>query len=82
MLPSSMAEMVDWEELKLEPGSYVDENLVGTQSDLLFSCTFRGRPGFLYFLVEHQTTVDPIMPLRIARYCLSVVEDWRKAHPS
>jgi predicted transposase/invertase (TIGR01784 family) len=67
--------------LKLEPGSYVDEKLSSAYSDLLFSCVFGSRPGRLYFLVEHQTQVPKLMALRVADYSLQILKDWVKGNP-
>ena len=73
-----LARTLDWSTLRLEPGSFVDEQLGGQCSDLLY--TFRGPeiPLGLYCLFEHQSTVDPDMPFRLLRYMVRIWEQWRK----
>jgi predicted transposase YdaD len=58
------------------PETFVDEWLIGRRSDVLFSARIGGRPGFLYLLVEHQSTVDPLMPYRVLRYMVRIWERW------
>ena len=77
-LPPHLADAVDWTTLQLEPGSFVDERLVGRATDLLYSARVRGEPVFLYFLFEHQSTVDPAMPFRLLGYMVRIWEVWRK----
>jgi predicted transposase YdaD len=55
------------------PGSFVDQALAGSHSDLLFSVELAGKPALLYLLCEHQSTVDPLMPLRMLGYVVRVL---------
>jgi predicted transposase YdaD len=72
---------LELQEVKLEPGSYVDEQLASSYSDLLYSGRLGGRAGLTYFLIEHQSTVYRMMALRINSYCLAALQDWVKSHP-
>ena len=82
VLPSHVVSEVDWESLRREPGSVVDPELRETESDLLFTARLRtGRPVLLYVLLEHQSSVDPWMALRMLRYVVRQVERWRQEHP-
>jgi predicted transposase YdaD len=81
-LPSHLVSAVDWDTLRPEPGSVVDPELRKTESDLLFSARLRtGRPLLLYVLLEHQSSVDRWMALRMLRYVVRWVELWRQQHP-
>ncbi|MFY0580743.1 Rpn family recombination-promoting nuclease/putative transposase [Cystobacter fuscus] len=40
-----------------------------------------GRPLLLYVLLEHQSTVNRWMALRMLRYVVRQVERWRQEHP-
>jgi hypothetical protein len=64
-LPSRLVRAIDWQTLKQEPASFVDERLAGSSSDLLYSARLRGEPVLLYCLFEHQSTVDADMPFRL-----------------
>lgn len=57
-LPLEVANHVDWHSMALEPGSFVDEHLVSSHSDLLFNATINQAPGLVYCLFEHQSSVD------------------------
>jgi hypothetical protein len=82
VLPPEVVSQVDWSTLRREPGSVVDPELKETQSDLLFSARLRsGRQLLLYILLEHQSSVDNWMALRMLRYVVRQAEHWRKEHP-
>ena len=74
LLPARLVERIDFSTLKLCSGSYVDEALAGSQSDLLFSVNISGKPSLLYILFEHQSGVDKLMPLRLLRYVVRILE--------
>jgi predicted transposase/invertase (TIGR01784 family) len=60
----------------------VDPELRQTETDLLFTARLRtGHPVLLYVLLEHQSTVDRWMALRMLRYVVRLVEHWRQEHP-
>lgn len=75
---SDVAAGIDWSELKLIPGSYVDESFKGSTSDLLFEAPLRGRPALIYILFEHQSRADPWMALRLLRYMVNIWERRRQ----
>jgi len=73
VLPAALAARVDFSTLTLCPGSYIDEVLSGSQSDLLFSAQISGKPAFIYVLFEHQSTPDKLMPLRLLSYVVRIL---------
>jgi predicted transposase/invertase (TIGR01784 family) len=78
-LPASIVSAIAWSELERESGSFVDPELAGRHSDLLFrTTTLRGEPVLLYLLVEHQSTNDPDMTLRVLIYLARILERFRK----
>lgn len=80
-LPAELVSQIDWSTLKSESGTFVDPELRKTQSDLLFSATFAGRPCLLYVLFEHQTQEDPLMALRLLRYMINIWWTFVRDHP-
>src|SRR5258708_34913460 len=76
ILPAEVSSAVQWNALKLVSGSFVDETLRQSESDLLYQVPLRenaeGAHGetslLLYLLFEHQSTKDRWMPLRLLRY--------------
>ncbi|MCX6880624.1 MAG: Rpn family recombination-promoting nuclease/putative transposase [Verrucomicrobia bacterium] len=47
-IPASIAGRIDWGQLRLEPGSFVDSHYRHTESDLLFSAPFGGAECLIY----------------------------------
>ncbi|HKY35150.1 MAG TPA: Rpn family recombination-promoting nuclease/putative transposase [Polyangiaceae bacterium] len=74
VLPAPLLALTDFSTLTLCAGSYVDEALAGSQSDLLFSVEVSGKPALLYVLFEHQSSADKLMPLRLLRYIVRILE--------
>ena len=74
LLPEALAQATDWSSLTLEPGSYIDEELVERQSDLLFRADIAGTEGRFYLLFEHQSEPDARMPFRLLRYMIRIWE--------
>jgi predicted transposase YdaD len=65
-LPAAIAARVDWATLKRDPGSHVDPDLRQRHGDLVFTARLHDGGAVLpYLLLEHQSTPDPWMPLRL-----------------
>ncbi len=73
-LPGALQERVDWTSLKLLDGSFVDENLRQSQTDLLYEVAYgeSAEPVWLYVLLEHQSTPDARMSFRMLKYCCRI----------
>ncbi|MBK8094409.1 MAG: Rpn family recombination-promoting nuclease/putative transposase [Verrucomicrobiaceae bacterium] len=67
-LPTQLVAAADWSTLALLPSSFVQQNLQQSHTDLLYHVQIGGREVLLYLLLEHQTSVDPLMPLRLLNY--------------
>jgi predicted transposase YdaD len=81
VLPPEVVARVDWSTLHHESASVVDPELRERQSDLLFSARLHGgQPPLLYFLLEHQSSVDRWMTFRMLRYVVRQLEHWRQQH--
>lgn len=68
VLPREVLAKTDLHSLKLEDGQFVDEELRGAESDLLFSVTVAGRPGFAYVLFEHLSSPQRLVQVRLLGY--------------
>jgi predicted transposase YdaD len=80
VLPEQATEALDWSALKLEPGTLVEPSFRDRHSDLLFLTEERGarsKPRFVYLLLEHQSTPDPDIELRLLGYMVRIWERWR-----
>ncbi|UFU07373.1 Rpn family recombination-promoting nuclease/putative transposase [Ruania halotolerans] len=60
-LPEQVTGRLDLDELRLELGSFVDEDMRERHTDLLFSTRLNGNPALVYVLVEHQSSPDQWM---------------------
>ena len=78
-LPAPLRRSLRWSTLKRHPSSFVDSDLRGAASDLLFEVA-HAEPGadqarlWLYLLFEHQSTPDYWLRLRLLGYCCRIWE--------
>ncbi len=77
-LPDELLKRLDFSSLKQEKSSFVDTILEEHYSDLVLSCSLDNKPGYLYFLVEHQSSPDMLLPLRMHKYVVMLLETWSK----
>ena len=71
-LPRDVSDKVHWDSLRLIDGTFIDDALRESETDLLFEAGYgdKVRPVRLYLLFEHQSTPDAWMPFRLLKYCL------------
>src|SRR5215470_11020279 len=82
LLPAALRELIAWDTLHGESGSFVDPALADQHSDLLFSARLRTDAAeLIYVLLEHQSSTDPAMPLRTLSYRTRVWNRCRKERP-
>ncbi len=81
VLPAGVAGRLNLDQLARVSGSFVDDALRWRHSDLLFTAPVDGREAFLYILVEHQSSTDPLMPFRMLRYVVRIWERYIGDHP-
>jgi predicted transposase/invertase (TIGR01784 family) len=81
VLPSDLSARLEWSALRPVPASFVDEHLSARHADLLFAVPYEGREAFLYVLLEHQSSNDPLMAFRLLRYVVRIWESFLAAHP-
>ena len=81
-LPADTTQHLDLATLQLQPGTFVDEELRRAETDVLFEVRHEsGWPVFVYLLVEHQSTVDFWLRLRLLRYQSRIWERERVRRP-
>ena len=74
VLPQDLAARIDLDGLVLQEGTFVDEVLRHRQTDVLFATTVSGRDAYLYVLIEHQSSPDPLMAFRMLVYMVRIWE--------
>ena len=85
-LPAALARRFRWSTLRRIPGSFVNRELRGLVTDLLFEVRTTvggGKAGrqWLCLLFEHQSRPDRWMALRMMSYCCRIWEAGRESHP-
>ena len=77
-LPVAIKNQVQLHSLKLQGNSYIGDDLRMQVTDLLFNANFNEKSGYIYLLVEHQSKPEKLMPLRILKYMIAIMEDHLK----
>ena len=82
LLAPEFVSTIDWSTLAVEPGTYVDQALGETRSDLLFSArlTASRERVLVYLLFEHRSSPEPKMALRLLGYMVSIWERFADQH--
>ena len=73
-LPAPFLAICELDSLQLVSGSFVEEDLRASYSDILYSLRTRHGPGYVYALIEHQSTPDKLMAFRLLRYGLAAMQ--------
>ena len=79
-LPAELCAVVNFNHLVLQPRS--QSNAVRRESivDLLFKTYIAGKESYIYLLLEHQSTPDPLMAFRVIEYTINAIRDHLKKH--
>ena len=73
-LPAELRAICDLSTLKLESGSFVEDDLRQYFSDVLYSLKTTAGDGYIHVLVEHQSTPDKHMAFRLVRYAVAAMQ--------
>lgn len=73
-LPAELRAICDLSTLKLESGSFVEDDLRQYFSDVLYSLKTAAGDGYIHVLVEHQSTPDRHMAFRLMRYAVAAMQ--------
>ncbi|CAG9435266.1 Rpn family recombination-promoting nuclease/putative transposase [Providencia alcalifaciens] len=67
-LPEHIKSLCDFNTLALTNSSFIDKQLRSRLSDVLYSVQTTKGEGYIYLLVEHQSTPDKLMAWRLMHY--------------
>ncbi|WP_142501803.1 Rpn family recombination-promoting nuclease/putative transposase [Klebsiella sp. 2680] len=73
-LPAELRAICDLSTLKLESGSFVEDDFRQYFSDVLYSLKTSSGDGYIHVLVEHQSTPDRHMAFRLIRYAVAAMQ--------
>ncbi len=72
--PDRCARCATWNTLQLESGSFIDDELRASHSDILYSLQTQAGEGYIYLLIEHQSSADRHMAFRLMRYAIAAMQ--------
>lgn len=73
-LPAELLAICDLSTLKLESGSFVEDDLRQYFSDVLYSLKTKDGDGYIHVLLEHQSSPDIHMAFRMTRYAVAAMQ--------
>lgn len=73
-LPSALLAICDLSTLRLESGSFVEDDLRPYYSDVLYSLKTAKGDGYVHVLIEHQSSPDRHMAFRLMRYAVAAMQ--------
>ena len=80
-LAAEIVSHLDLTTLQVVHVSFIDTQFIQSEADLLFSVTIANRPGYVYFLFEHQSSPDGFMILRLLSYMVRVWKRFQREDP-
>lgn len=81
VLPADLCAELDLEHLEPEPTDLVSERLRELFADLVYKIPLRGAEAYVCALLEHQSTPEPLMPLRFLRAMVATWQDLLRREP-
>jgi predicted transposase/invertase (TIGR01784 family) len=74
-VPAEIRAKCDLSSLCIDSGSYIDDDLRKRFSDVVYRLDLLDKTSCVYFyvLLEHQSTPERLMPVRILRYTLEII---------
>lgn len=73
-LPVALREICDMQTLKLDSTSFIEQDLRAYYSDVLWSLKTREGQGYIYCVIEHQSTAVQHMAFRLMRYATAAMQ--------
>lgn len=73
-LPEAIRQQCDFATLRLQSASFIDEDLRARYSDVLWSVQTTCGAGYVYVVIEHQSSPDNHMAFRLMRYAIAAMQ--------
>lgn len=73
-LPPALRQRCDLDTLQLESASFIEESLRAWYSDVLWSLKTASGKGYIYVVIEHQSSPDVQMAFRLMRYAIAAMQ--------
>jgi hypothetical protein len=72
---------LDLNDIELTKGSFVDQELQETFTDMLYKTNLNQKEAYLYFLFEHKSRIHQTITLQLLKYMLNIWELVAKQNP-
>ena len=76
VMPPKYEEVFHWPTLKIAESKHVGDGGGACYNDILYACETKIGCAYLYLAVEHQSTPEPHMPLRLLKYQVDTIVDY------
>ncbi|MGL4860568.1 MAG: Rpn family recombination-promoting nuclease/putative transposase [Enterobacteriaceae bacterium] len=73
-LPPNLRALCDLTTLKLESGSFIEDDLRPYYSDILYSLRTSKGAGYIYVTIEHQSRAEKHIAFRMMRYSIAAMQ--------
>ncbi|PAV01814.1 ISNCY family transposase [Arsenophonus sp. ENCA] len=73
-LPDEIKALCDLDSLKVESSSFIDSDMKNYQSDILYSVSTKKGSGYIYVLIEAQSSPDKLIAWRLMRYSMAAMQ--------
>lgn len=73
-LPPELIKLCRLETLRLESGSFIEDDLRPYYNDILYSLQTTTGRGYIHVLIEHQSSPDKHMAFRLMRYAIAAMQ--------
>lgn len=74
-LPKHLQTIINFRSIRLCKESFVGKDLSEKVTDILYSVRIQQQEGYIYILVEHQSTPEILMPFRIQEYIVRIMRE-------
>jgi predicted transposase/invertase (TIGR01784 family) len=79
-LPLNVQSAIDFNTLRITNESYITKELAAFSSDIVYQIRLKEKEplAYIYILIEHQSSVDQLMPFRLWNYCSLIWDKYLK----
>ncbi len=79
-LPLNVQAAIDFNTLRITNESYITKELAAFSSDIVYQVCLKetGQLAYVYILIEHQSSINPVMPFRLWNYCALIWDKYLK----
>ncbi|MDO1787318.1 Rpn family recombination-promoting nuclease/putative transposase, partial [Escherichia coli] len=72
--PEPLRQHCNLQTLRLEPTSFIEKSLRAYYSDVLWSVETSDGDGYIYCVIEHQSSAEKNMAFRLMRYATAAMQ--------